>query len=241
MIQKNKTGQGIYLFAKDTATGAGKTGDSANITVSISKDGGANATSTNSVSEIGNGIYTLSLEQAETNCDRIAISAVSSTSAVVIDPTHGFTDQGNKATIDNTNSKVQGATIEVVSPVKSNNGETDIELQYGQEYDDDGNAPTLYGDVTWSIPAATEDLTNATGGNLYIYGPDSSPVATITDITYPNAGTSSQQAKAALTAANTQLDTETQYTYELWATFASGDPAKIAFGSANTLSKVPGN
>ena len=138
-------------------------------------------------------------------------------------------------------SKVQGATIEVVSPVKSNNGETDIELQYGQEYDDDGNAPTLYGDVTWSIPVATEDLTNATGGNLYIYGPDSTPVATITDITYPNAGTSSQQAKATLTAANTQLETETQHTYELWATFASGDPAKIAFGAANTLSKVPGN
>lgn len=94
MIQKNKAGQGIYLFAKDTATGLGKTGDAANITVSISKDGGANATSTNSVSEIGNGFYTLSLEQGETNCDRIAISAVSSTSAVVIDPTHGFTDGG---------------------------------------------------------------------------------------------------------------------------------------------------
>ena len=241
MIQKNKTGQGIYLFARDTATGGGKTGDAANITVSISKDGGANATSTNSVSEIGNGIYTLSLEQAETNCDRIAISAVSSTSAVVIDPIIGFTDQGNKATIDNTNSKVQGSTIEVVSPVKSNNNETDIELQYGQEYDDDGNAPTLYGDVTWSIPVATQDLSSATGGNLYIYGPDSSPVATITEITYPNAGTSSQQAKATLSPTDTSLDTETQYTYELWATFDSGDPAKLAFGSANTLSKVPGN
>jgi len=138
-------------------------------------------------------------------------------------------------------SKVQGATIEVVRPVKSSNGETELEVQYGQEYDDSGNMPTVYGAATWDYPASTQDLSSATGGNLYVYGADSTPVKTITAITFPNAGTESQQVKATLSPSDTSLPTETPYTYELWATFPSGDDGFIAAGSANALSKVPGN
>lgn len=90
MIVKNQASQGIYLYAHDTANDVPKTGDAANITAYISKDGGAAATSTNSVSEISAtnmpGVYWLSLTQTETNANQLAIKGKSSTSDVQVDP-----------------------------------------------------------------------------------------------------------------------------------------------------------
>ena len=60
------------------------TGDAANITVVISKDGGTAASATNSISEVASmsGFYRVELTQAETNADTVAIKATSSTADV---------------------------------------------------------------------------------------------------------------------------------------------------------------
>ena len=94
MLFKNVASQGVYLFLIDSGTGAGKTGDGSNISATISLDGGATSASTNSVSEIGGGVYTLTLTQGETNADRVAIIPSSSTASVVGSPIIAYTTGG---------------------------------------------------------------------------------------------------------------------------------------------------
>jgi hypothetical protein len=48
-------------------------------TMQISKDGGAFAACTNAAVEVGNGLYTINLTQAEMNCDVVVIKATSAT------------------------------------------------------------------------------------------------------------------------------------------------------------------
>ena len=94
MLFKNTASQGVYFFMIDSGTGEGKTGDSAQISVTISLDGGATSASSNSVSEIGGGVYTLTLTQGETNADRVAIIPSSSTASVVGSPIIAYTTGG---------------------------------------------------------------------------------------------------------------------------------------------------
>ena len=94
MLFKNVASQGVYLFLIDSSTGAGKTGDASNVSVTISLDGGATSASTNSVSEIGGGVYTLTMSQGETNADRVAIIPSSSTASVVGSPIIAYTTGG---------------------------------------------------------------------------------------------------------------------------------------------------
>ena len=94
MLFKNTASQGVYFFMIDSSSGAGKTGDSAQISVTISLDGGATSASTNSVSEIGGGVYTLTLTQGETAADRVAIIPSSSTASVVGSPIIAYTTGG---------------------------------------------------------------------------------------------------------------------------------------------------
>lgn len=94
-IAKNTASQGVYLYAHNTANDAPKTGDSANITGTISKDGGAAAAlATTNPTEIGDGVYWQPLSQAETNADAIVIAWESSTSNIQIEPLICLTDRG---------------------------------------------------------------------------------------------------------------------------------------------------
>ena len=87
MILKNTAGQGIYLYNWNQASGSPQTGDAANITGSISKDGAAGAaTATVNPTEIGGGVYWQPLSQAETNANEIALYWSSTTSGTVINP-----------------------------------------------------------------------------------------------------------------------------------------------------------
>lgn len=92
---KNIASQKISVYAHDTISDQPKIGDAGNITVQISKDGGATAASTNSVAELDStdapGIYMLSLIQAETNADLMVISAISSTAGIQLVPIMIFT------------------------------------------------------------------------------------------------------------------------------------------------------
>lgn len=93
---KNVASQKVAVYAHDTAADAPKTGDAANITAYISKDGGAAAqTNDANPTELDatnmKGIYVFDLTQAETNCDLFLLSAVSATADIFIQPVEIYT------------------------------------------------------------------------------------------------------------------------------------------------------
>lgn len=92
-LKKNVAGQKIIVYAYDLDNETGKTGDAANITASISKDGGAfAATNDTNPTEIGLGSYAFDLTQSETNADLVFLVASSSTANIQINPVSNYTD-----------------------------------------------------------------------------------------------------------------------------------------------------
>ncbi len=86
-IIRNTAGQGLYIYAHDTAADEPETGDAANITATLSLDGGvAGALTDVNPDEIGGGVYWFDLTQAETNAAALSLIAVSVTADVQIDP-----------------------------------------------------------------------------------------------------------------------------------------------------------
>ncbi len=104
-VYKNQAGQKIAVYAYDTSAGAAKTGDAANITAQISKDGGASA-ATNDVNptelDATNhpGIYLFDMTAAETNADLIILTAKSTTPNINIEPVIINTTPGSNTAID---------------------------------------------------------------------------------------------------------------------------------------------
>ena len=94
---KNVASQKIAVFAWDTDDSTEKTGDAANITAQISKDGAATA-ATNDVNPTeldatdAPGIYIFDMTQAETNADMVILFAKSATSDIKIEPVNIYTD-----------------------------------------------------------------------------------------------------------------------------------------------------
>jgi hypothetical protein len=86
-MQKNVSGQKAQLFFFDATTGLPKTGDAANLTAYISKDGGAvtvlgDTTATEMDATNAKGWYQFDLTQAETNGDELLLTGKSSTANV---------------------------------------------------------------------------------------------------------------------------------------------------------------
>jgi hypothetical protein len=101
-LYKNVASQKLAVFAWDTANDAPKTGDAANITAQISKDGGATAaTNDTNPSELdatdAPGMYLFDLTQNETNADLVIVCAVSGTSAIVLEPVIVYTTPGSSS------------------------------------------------------------------------------------------------------------------------------------------------
>ncbi|MCK5577841.1 MAG: hypothetical protein KAI14_05930, partial [Dehalococcoidales bacterium] len=93
-MYKNVAGQKIVVYAHDTAADGPKTGDSANITIHLCKDGGTSA-SLGSPSELDStnqkGKYILTLTQAQSNADLLSFSAYSTTSNIVLEGVEIYT------------------------------------------------------------------------------------------------------------------------------------------------------
>jgi len=98
---KNVASQKAAVWAWDRVNGVPKTGDAANITAQISKDGGASAaTGDTNPTELDAtdhpGIYLFDLTQAETNANLITITPSSGTANIVFQPmTYLFYTQSN--------------------------------------------------------------------------------------------------------------------------------------------------
>lgn len=81
----------VCFYAYDASTGLPKTGDSANFTLRWVKDGSASSLTNGSITEIDStnlpGMYKVSVDATETNCDNGVLCGKSSTANVVIVPT----------------------------------------------------------------------------------------------------------------------------------------------------------
>ena len=102
-LYKNTASQKIPVYAYDTSADGPKTGDAAQITAQISKDGAATAaTDDTNPTELdatdAPGVYIFDMTQAETNANMIVLSAVSSTSNIKIEPYMGFTGEAMRGT-----------------------------------------------------------------------------------------------------------------------------------------------
>lgn len=93
-LKKNTASQYVAFFFQDTTNQKGKTGDAANITAYVSKDGGSEAAATNSVTELdatnNPGVYLVQLSQAETNANTVIVHASSSTANIETHDAHTF-------------------------------------------------------------------------------------------------------------------------------------------------------
>lgn len=110
-IYKNKASQKVAVFAWDTANDTPKTGDAANITAQISKDGGATAaTNDTNPTELdatdAPGVYLFDLTQTETNADLVIISPVSSTADIELEPLFIYTEPETRAATTSLDSLV---------------------------------------------------------------------------------------------------------------------------------------
>lgn len=95
-IWKNTASQKLAVLAWDMVADTGKTGDAANISAQISKDGAATA-ATNDVAPTeldatdAPGVYIFDLAQAETNADLVVVAPVSSTANIKIETVFIYT------------------------------------------------------------------------------------------------------------------------------------------------------
>jgi hypothetical protein len=95
MLFKNVASQKALVFAYNKTTGVALTGDAANITANVSKDGAApSASNDTNPTEIGGGWYAFDLTQAETNCDLFLLYAASATSNILVTGVSGYTTGG---------------------------------------------------------------------------------------------------------------------------------------------------
>lgn len=86
-MQRHGDKNGVYFEAWDLTTGLRKTGDSANITVRISKEGTAAAAAGTAVPvEISPGFYYAPLTAEELDGDVVAVFPTSVTANVYIEP-----------------------------------------------------------------------------------------------------------------------------------------------------------
>ena len=117
---KNVASQKVAVFAWDNAAGAAKTGDAANISAQISKDGAATA-ATNDVAPTeldatdAPGIYIFDMTQAETNADLVVIAPVSSTSDIVLRPVIIYTQTVMRGT-DSANTTIPDVAGTAATP-----------------------------------------------------------------------------------------------------------------------------
>lgn len=88
---KNVAGQRWVVFAFNRTDGTPKTGDAAQITAKIAKDGAAlTGTNDTNPTELEDGFYEFDLTQAETNADELLLSPESSTADIQVVGTPGL-------------------------------------------------------------------------------------------------------------------------------------------------------
>ena len=116
----------VNFTAWDTNANVGKTGDSANFTLRLIKDGGAAAAPGAAISEPDStnllGVYEIALTATEMNADFVTLGGKSSTANIVIIPTYIHTEAGYLVTLDQDASDLKSDLVVIdnaVSDVES--------------------------------------------------------------------------------------------------------------------------
>lgn len=197
----------IYMYAYDS--NGPKTGDSANLTFYVSKDGGtATALTDSSASELSStnapGVYVCDVTAGETDADTLLFSAKSSTSGVKLDPVIAFPDTlpTNLGSLSINGSgqvdviKIAGTTqtardIGASVLLSSGTGTGQVSLSSGTVTVGTNNDKTGYGLSSAAVQAIWDALTSAltTVGSIGKRLADNVDVATSTRSTYAGADT----------------------------------------------------
>ncbi len=132
---KNTGSQSVALFAVDSATGKGKPGDAANITLYVTKDfGSVTAIASNSgvPTEMdatnAKGWYKIALSQSETNGNNLLFSGKSSTSGIEVCGMEVFTDPPNYTTAVIDSSGLIDANAVKIGPTGAGTAQTARDL-----------------------------------------------------------------------------------------------------------------
>jgi hypothetical protein len=159
-IYKNIASQKIAVYAHDTSADTAKTGDAANITAQISKDGGVTAaTNDTNPTELdatdAPGVYLFDMTQAETNADLVIVSAVSSTADISLEPVIIYT----LPTWANTQTAQTGDSYTRLGAPAGASVSADIAVI-------DGNADSILTDTGTTIPAQISGLNNLSAAQV---------------------------------------------------------------------------
>jgi len=183
-IYKNKASQKVAVFAYDSSDGSAKTGDAAQITAQISKDGAAcAATDDTNPTELdaadAPGVYLFDLTQAETNADLIVIAAVSSTEDILLEPLLLYTQpevrDANATQISGSSAAANNAEIVFDTDFSTNYNTTrDAWVTNAQDFvgttaADPFNGQVVSASVTAGVSLGNGAITNASlAGNMEI-------------------------------------------------------------------------
>ncbi len=166
-MYKNVASQKLAVYAHNVATDLPETGDAANITAQISKDGGVCAASDDlNPSELdaadAKGVYIFDLLQAETNCDLFILSAVSSTASIRLDPIIVYTNSVMRGTDD---AATVAALVVAITAIIDGAGasEKTIVCKDGEGNPLGGASVWLTSDVAGTNVIAGKKYTNAAG------------------------------------------------------------------------------
>lgn len=130
-IERNVASQKVYVTAIDSATGRPKTGDAANITAYVAKDGGTvtvlgDTSATEYDSTNAKGVYWFDITQTETNAICDVVTGKSSTSGIDIIPQVLYTTPaGFSAGTANVNTQtINSVSTSSVTTINANLGTT---------------------------------------------------------------------------------------------------------------------
>ena len=165
----------VQYTAWDTAANAGKTGDVANHTLKIIKDGTA-ATPTNSPAEVDAtncpGVYRLALTAAEMGYATVSLAGKSSTSGVVIIPVHITTEGGYLDAQVSTRAPESGGNVAAIK-AKTDNlpaspAAVGSAMTLTSAYDAAKNAAPETGGNLAAVKAKTDNLPSDPASNTQV-------------------------------------------------------------------------
>ena len=170
-IYKNKASQKLAVVAIDTSDGSLKTGDAANITAQISKDGGVNAaTNDANPAELDStnhpGVYIFDLLQAETNANLITLTADSTTNNISLgDPQNIFTQD---MPLDEANTELANVPASTAG-IRAMIQHLFEKVRHKETFNKDTGISTLYKDdglTSLGTSTSTDDGTVVTRGEM---------------------------------------------------------------------------
>lgn len=200
---KNVASQKIVFVAWDSATGLLKTGDAANLTAYVSKDGGAvtvlaDTSATEMDATNAKGCYSFDVAQDESNGNMLLFTCKSSTAGVQLDPVLVFTFPANFTALVIDSSGLADANAVKVGPTGAGTAQTARDLGANIDAAVSSRMATYTqptGFLAATFPAGmVANTTNITAGTI----------TTVTNLTNaPTAGDLTATMKASVTTAAT--------------------------------------